>query len=311
MPDFDVQLQGLPDPLNKRAKGATPQEISYLAKLSASEQRIAMMPKMPFTVVNLNPYPLVVLGPLFDGLTVKANQTGKRFNALVISEVKYEIDTGLDRNHTPIEFWPVQLATEFVTRYEQKGGVFCISGDLSEHPELENTAEFKRLYDKADSRLVVYCRQLKKNADGEWNSPNHANARNIHPPHRQAARILHDRGLLTELPPWMSGDIEISDVTADCPSCRAKTKKDQAVCSCQFILDPYQAFMLGAIDEFHAALERLTRKQVEELNVSAYVAETLDERPARLKEGKAKPFSKFEVQQQAALDAEKKKAKDK
>ena len=300
---------GMPDPLNKRAKGATPQEVQYLAKLLSTEQRISMMPNMPVTIVNLNPFDLVVLHPLFDGLTVKANKGDEAYSALVIRNVKFQVDQGLDRNHTPVEFWPIQLATEFSTRYAEKGGVFHINGDLEKNPELAHTEEFHRLFKKSDEALVRFCRQLKQTADGEWNSPNHSGARNIHPPHRMAAKMLKQRGLIKELPAWMSGDIDVVDKTDDCPVCMAHTKKGQLKCQCSYVLVPFAAFKAQAIDEYDQSLERLTRAQVKELGVSAYVAETADERPKRLEAGEAKPYSLFEVQQQKLLDAENNKKK--
>ena len=47
----------------------------------------------------------------------------------------------------------------------------------------------------------------------------------------------------------------------------------------------------AAIDEQHTSLERLTRAEVESLGISAYVAETVDEKQARIKSGKPKPLS--------------------
>jgi hypothetical protein len=298
----------MPDPTGKNRRGHTPQEVAFLSKLVASEDRLSKMPDMPVTIVNLNPYNLMVLHPLFDGLVVKANKDGERYSALVIRKVKYEVDQGLDRNHSPVERWPIEMAGEFTSQYADKGGVFHFFGDLEKNPELALTAAFKEAYAIAETRLIAYCRTLKARADASWNSPNHSGAKDIHPAHRQAAKILFTRKLLKELPAWMTGDVDIADVTPDCPSCRTTTKKHQVVCGCGFILDPFNGFKLGAIDEYHQALERLTRKQLKDLGVSGFVAENFEERPERLEAGLPKPRSKFEIQQQAALDAEKKKA---
>jgi hypothetical protein len=303
--------EGMPDPLGRKPKGSTPQEVAYLQRLLSSQARIDMMPKMPVTVVNLNPYNLVVNHPLFSGLTVKACVDGKRYSALVIRDVKYQVDQGLDRNHVPVEFWPIQLAHEFSTQYEEKGGVFHIHGDLEKNPELAHTSKFKASMQAAESALIVFCRKLKQTADNEWNTPNRSGARNIHPSHRQAAKMLFERKLLSKLPDWMEGNVDLADVTDDCFVCKANTKKGQLVCACSNVLDPFNAFKAGAIDELHYSLERLTRAQVQELGISAYVAETSDEKPARLKSGKPKPASMFEMQQQAALDVELPEAKKK
>ena len=299
-----MSFENMPDPLGKKPKGATVQEVNYLNKLFASQQRIAMIGRQPVTVVNINPFQLMVNGPLFSDLRVAPNKAGQEYSALVIRDVKFDVDQGLDRNHTPVEFWPVQLAKEFETQYADKGGVFFINGDLETNPELGHTQEFKAKYRSADGQLVAYCKRLKLNADNEWNTPNRSGARNIHPPHRIAAKILFDRKLLSKLPEWMEGDIAPEDVTDDCRSCKSATKKGQLLCTCGYVLDPFGAFQEGVIDEFNVSLERLTRAQVEAIGVSAFVAETVDERQERLKAGKRKPLSKFELQQQAALDAE-------
>lgn len=296
--------ENMPDPLGKKPKGVSPHEVAYLSKLLTSQQRIAMIGRQPVTVININPFKLMVLGPLFSDLSVAPNKAGEEYSALVIRDVKYEVDQGLDRNHTPIEFWPIQLAAEFTVQYAEKGGVFHINGDLQKNPELALTEEFKRKYRAADTQLVAYCRKLKIHADNEWNTPNRSGARNIHPPHRTAVKILFDRKLISKLPDWMEGDIAIEDVTADCPICKTNTKKGQLVCTCGYTLDPFGAFQARAIDELHVSLERLTRAQVKDLGISAYVAETIDEAPVRRKAGLPKPRSVFERQQQAALDKE-------
>ena len=295
-----------PDPLQKRGSAATPQQVEYFNQLISSQQRISMMQEQPVTVVNLNPYDLMVLHPLFDGLKVKANKEGDAFSALVIKTVKYQVNQGLDRNHTPVEFWPIQMAAEFSARYAEKGGVFHINGNLEKNPELQHTAEFKRLFKQAEESLISYCRKLKAAADNEWATPNRAGQRNIHFPHRQAARILLAKRLLSKVPEWMDGDVSREeDVVPDCPICKAEPKKGALVCpNCHYCLNPRGAFLAGIIPETDAALERLTRKDVEALGVSAFVAETADEKPKRLAAKLPKPQSEFEREQQAKLDAE-------
>jgi hypothetical protein len=309
MPSIEAQRANVatwssaPDPLRKR--GTDPKQIEYLNRLVLSEQRIAAVGEQPVTVVNLNPYFLMVNHPMFDGIKVAPCQDGKLYSALVIRSVLHVVDTGLDHNHKPEEFWPIQLGNEFVFQYREKGGVFLIKGNIEKHPELEQTEEFKTKYHEAREALFEYCFTLKRAADNEWNTPQRSGARNIHESHRQAARILVAQKKIVKLPEWVDVLVATEDVQPECPRCQADTKKSQPLCvACGFVLDPAIAFERGLIDEFNSALERLTREQVAALSISAYVAETVDERPVRLKAGKPKPLSHYERQMQTQAEAE-------
>lgn len=296
----------MPDPTKGAAQARDPKEIEFFGKLIQSQQRIKMIGDQPVTIVNLNPYDLVVNHPLFDKIKVKAVQDGHDYSAHVINEVDYQISLGIDKDKTPIEFWPVQIAQEFNTQYAEKGGVFFIKGDLKKNPELERTEEFQTLKAKAREQLFVWCMKMKREADNEWNSPNRQGARNIHSPHRLAAKILVAHKRLAKLPEWMDLMPQADDIVPDCPICMAEQKKKGAIlcASCGYVLDPFNGFKRGIVKETDMALERLTRAQVDELGVSAFVAETVDEAPKRLVAGKPKPQSKFEKQQQTALDKE-------
>jgi hypothetical protein len=58
-----------------------------------------------------------------------------------------------------------------------------------------------------------------------------------------------------------------------------------------YVIDPRKAFEIGAITEEHPALERLSRAELKEMGISDYVAESLEEKAARLRQGGIKPRS--------------------
>lgn len=292
-----------------KTKGNDPKQVDYINKLLSSQQRIAQIGEQPVTIVNLNPYRLMVMGPLFDGIIVEAIKEGDEFSALVIKDVKYEVDTGLDHNHSPIEYWPVQIADEFLNQYRDKGGVFTVKGDLSKNPELRNTAEFRKKFAEATESLYQYAFKMKQAGDTEWARPNRSGRTNVHAQHRMMAQILFKAKRIAKLPEWMDTLIAPENVMPDCPSCKAELKQGAYMCgSCGRISDPIAAFKDNRITEHDVCLERLTRAQVEALGVSAFVAETADEAPARLKAGKAKPLSLFERNQIKAQEEEAKRA---
>lgn len=317
MPSIDVQrktavstFENTPSGLKNKSNDA--KQVDFINKLVSSQARIAQIGQQPVTIINLNPYTLMVCHPLFDGLTVQAIKDGNEFSALVIKDVKYEVDTGLDHNHTPIEFWPISLANEFENQYRDKGGVFFLKGDIEKNPELANTSEFKAKYAAALEQLYIYAFKMKVSADAEWNRPNRSGRSNIHAQHRMMVRILYRAKKIAKLPDWEDALIASDDIMPDCPSCKSELKRGAYMCgTCGRISDPIAAFKDGRITENDVCLERLTRAQVESLGVSAFVAETSDEAPARLKAGEPKPLSVFEHKQILARENEEKRsAKD-
>ena len=58
-----------------------------------------------------------------------------------------------------------------------------------------------------------------------------------------------------------------------------------------YVLDPKKAYEIGAITEADESLERLSRGTLKEMGISDYVAESIEEKSARLKQGGIKPRS--------------------
>jgi hypothetical protein len=287
-------------------KSPDPKMAEYYSKLVNSQQRVSSIwaiGEQSATIINLNPYDLVVNNPLFDGLKVKACQDGRPYSAFVIRDVKYQTNTGLDNNWSPEEFWPIQLAQEFERQYQEKGGVFIISGNLEKNPELANTADFIAKKSEAMEALFRHAFSMKQEGDKLWLDPNKKST--ILSTHRQMAALLFNAKKIARLPDWIDLMVSTEEIIAGCPSCGTEPKKGASQCAvCAFTLDPAAAFRLGTIPETHQSLERLTRAQVKELGVSAYVAETVDELPKRLEAGLAKPLSLFEHNQIVARDQE-------
>jgi hypothetical protein len=129
-------------------------------------------------------------------------------------------------------------------------------------------------------------------ANGLWNSPNHGLSAAIVDVHRVCATRMYEIGKIPELPPWIQPIRETSAIEARCPTCATIPEMSAVKCVvCNEILDPVAAFRNQTITEEHESLERLTREEVLELGISAFVAETIDEKPARLAAGRRKPLS--------------------
>lgn len=288
-----------------QAKGTDEKHIQYINQLITSQDRVKQMGEQPATIVSLNPYPLIVNGPLFDGLKVLPVPDGKAYSALVIRDVKYEVNTGLDHAHSPVEFWPIQIAQEFENQYRDKGGVFIIRGNLEKNPELAHTADFNTKFEAAFEELIQYAFRMKTAADVEWARPNRSGRSNVHAQHRIMVRLLYKSKRIPKLPEWEDVLISPEDIIAECPACKSELKKGAYMCgTCGRISDPAAAFRDGAIKETDQSLERLTRAEVEELGVGAFVAETADEAKERRSKGLAKPLSIFERNQIAAQERE-------
>jgi hypothetical protein len=137
-------------------------------------------------------------------------------------------------------------------------------------------------------------------------------ARNINEIHRALVNLLLNEGEISpdDRPVWLERTRAEANLGVACQRCKADTKQDAYMCAaCGFILDPRQAYELGEISEEDPALRRLSRKELDELNLSEFVQENLEERKARVakggkakeqKENKTKAHAKGAGQQQPA-----------
>lgn len=267
----------------------------YANAFMAMKQRHEATGIQAATILNFLPIPLVVNSPM-EELKVRIPpaplpEEGKdAFSFHVWSEPAIVVKDMGENLRTPIDYMPVQLAKAFLDEYREFGGVVMFRGI----PDAETLSrpDVREAIEAAKEAMVQWMLKKVEEANGQWNTPNNSGVRNIVTLHRWCAQRLYDLGIIDELPEWITPSKKLKDVAAKCPVCQTIPKPGAVEClACHYILDPVTAFLKNIINEEDASLERLTRKQVEDLGISAYVAETADEKPERLKRGDPKPLS--------------------
>lgn len=249
----------------------------------------------PATILNFSPIPLIVNSPMTE-LRVRikpapaAGAGSDLFSFHTWHNPSIEVMQLGDNISQPWDYMPIQLAQAFMDEYREMGGVVMFKGI----PDEETLArpDVVAMIAEARETMYVWMRTKVEEANAEWNSPNHQGAKNIVTLHRECALCLKEQGLIDNMPEWVTEARKLTDVAKKCPSCALLPAIGAVRCACGYILDPAKAYLIGDINEEDASLERLTRLEVEELGISAYVSETRDERPQRLKSGGAKPMSR-------------------
>jgi hypothetical protein len=128
-------------------------------------------------------------------------------------------------------------------------------------------------------------------------------------PQKAAARRLFELGHIQVLPAWVEQQRDLSTKPETCPQCARRCEPGAVSCTnpgCggmrgPYVLDPKKAYEIGAITEADESLERLSRGTLKEMGISDYVAESCEEKAARLKQGGIKPKS---LSAMRLLDAE-------
>ena len=118
-------------------------------------------------------------------------------------------------------------------------------------------------------------------------------------PSKAAARRLHALGMIQVLPAWVEKQRDLGVKPQTCQQCGKRCEPGAVTCTNMgcggsfgpYVIDPRKAFEIGAITEEHPALERLSRAELKEMGISDYVAESLEEKAARLRQGGIKPRS--------------------
>jgi hypothetical protein len=288
------------NPLGRR-RGVDEMTIRRMEKLLSLEHRLKVTGVQPATILNMNPYPLRVNGVLLDDIVVPPCPKGRPYSLHVIREHRISWRDEQDDNWTPVESVPIILAREFESTYYSQGGVVIFQGDGERANFLEDPTIKQRL-NEAKVRLIAHAWKQKRDADGEWNSPNRIGARNINEIHRALVNLLLNEGEISpdDRPVWLERTRAEANLGAACQRCKADTKQDAMMCAaCGFILDPRQAYELGEIDEENPALMRLSRKVLDEMSLSEFVTENLEEKKARMSKGKPKEPKETKAQGKA------------
>ncbi len=281
-----------------------PFDVGYANALLSMLNRHEATGIMPAAILNYLPIPLVVNSPMQD-LKVRipaAPLSGDGFSFHVWYSAAIEVDDMGEGVRRPVDFQPIQLAKAFEDEYKDYGGVVLLRGIPDE--ETLSRPKVEQMIADAKEKMIKWMLRKVEEANGEWNTVNRSGARNIVELHRQCAQRLFDLGIIDALPEWMVASRALKDVAKRCPACQTQPNPGATEClACHFILDPEAAYINNVIKEDDESLERLTRKQVEALGISAFVAETIDEKPERVRTGLPKPLSKaqmnaIEIQQQ-------------
>jgi hypothetical protein len=274
-----------------KAKGRA-RDLQFESVLESMLMRHARTGIQHATVINFLPLPLVVNSPM-DELRVRIDACVGRdldYTAHTWDHCAIQVKYLGDGVNTPWEHLPIDLAQAFENEYYAMGGVIAITGDAT--PENLEKPENAEKINACLERMYVWMMSKIIEANGFWNSPNHMAAAAIVEVHRVCATRMFDIGKIPQLPEWIQPVTEQSAIEARCPFCGIIPAVGAVICvTCNEVLDPVAAFLNGKITEEHASLERLTRAEVGDLGISAFVAETSDEKPARLAEGRRKPKS--------------------
>lgn len=295
--------------LDKRrlSESGRPVDYRYNQRLGMLRRRLRSTRSMPVTIINTLPVRLAVNSPL-PALQVGVMGCELDQDYTYFTWMDPVIEVSMQEGQKiPLDYNPLMMAEEYLREYSRTGGVMIYEGTLEEFQDelLDIQSEASRMYKKIEEDGIVWMLGRVRQGNEYWNTPDHRLAMNITELHRVcASRCLAKGRLGSQKPQWMDVTRELNEVTPPCGSCGAIPERAAARCrQCGYVIDPIKAFMIRDIDEKNVALQRLTRAQVEELNISDFVAETADERPDRLARGEEMPFSVFELKQMAREQA--------
>ena len=217
---------------------------------------------------------------------------------------------GADSPLLATDWHPIQMANEFPKLYPQ--GVFSFRGipsDLTDPKWLatKSTEEahagqtYGQVMENTRKAAIAWMQEHLRYG----NERDRQKQEPTLPQKASARRLLH-LGYIKEMPKWVEQQRDTGVKIPVCPKCQKPSEPGAPSCTnagCGYIIDPRKAYEIQAIGEDHPSLERLTRAEVEEMKISAYVAETIDEKPARLSVGLPKPLSMAAMRLKDAEDA--------
>ena len=237
---------------------------------------------------------------------------------------KYFIDNTkqhVDSPTTAFEWAPIQLAADFSGTNPQ--GVFIYQGNFSTHGMddeevhhrmallLEDPAWLATRSAEPQHGGMTYGEALeaKRQSGVAWmferlsrgNTMDLSKRAHERPgyPEKAAAQRLYQLGHIQVLPDWVEKKRDLDTKPETCPQCARRCEPGAVSCTnpgCggmrgPYVLDPKKAYEIGAITEADESLERLPRRTLKEMGISDYVAESIEEKAARLKSGGIKPKS--------------------
>jgi hypothetical protein len=299
-----INHEAIGRPVNKR----------YERHLQSVKSRVEQLGIMVATVVNFLPIRLVtdsVLDPLrHASITNRPPKDDQPYSTFYFEEVFYEPSVvSPDSPPIAVDQHPIILAQEFS---KHDPGVFSFIGIPSDI-EREDWKRKKSHEPQHGGMTYGQALEAKRQEAVEWmlrqvENGTEAHLRNIAwtVPQKAAARRLLALGHIKELPKGVDEVKDVQQVVPVCPKCQRRSEPGAVQCTngnCAYVIDPRRAYEIGAIDEEHISLERLTRAEVMEMGISQYVAETRDEKIIRLKTpGATKPQSEVALRMLEADD---------
>jgi len=227
----------------------------------------------------------------------------------------------VDSPTTAFEWAPIQLAEDFSKT--NPSGVFVYQGNFSTHgmskdevhrkmaelledptwlasmsrePQHNNMTYGEALEAKRQSGVAWMFERLSRGTTMDLSKRAHERPGY---PEKASAQRLFQLGHIQVLPDWVEKKRDLDTKPPTCPQCARRCEPGAVSCTnpgCgglrgPYVLDPRKAYEINAITEEDESLERLSRKTLIEMGISDYVAESCEEKAARLKQGGIKPKS--------------------
>lgn len=303
----DVEI-AMVDRVDHQSKGR-PVDKQYSLARNSVVARLNLTKWSQATVISYLPIELrsdSCLDPLRDA-RVPAVKDGDTHSFLVFKNPHLEAArVGPDAPLACFDYQPIMLAKEFEQVYAGQGGVLAFIGKPEdvENPKWEHS----EAWEAAKKRAITYMESMYREARQYWDQKLHYAVRE---PHRACIRRLYHLGFIKELPAELDKQRDTAVEYPVCGKCQLRQDSPHAIqcqrVGCGWIIDPGRAYKNNVIAEDDLSLERLTRAEVKELGISAYVAETADEKPVRLSMGLGKPKSEAVMrllEQEAELEEE-------
>jgi hypothetical protein len=222
------------------------------------------------------------------------------FHEYFIDNTKQHVDSPT----TAFEWAPIQMAADFSSTNPQ--GVFVFSGlsstagksrdeifheiaslvedpkwlaTISREPQHGGMTYGEALEAKRQSGVQWMLEQLQRGNDAD-NLKKRAGFASI-----SSAQRMFELGLIQVLPNWVNKKHNLDAKPETCPQCARRCEPGAVSCTnpgCgglkgPYVLDPRKAYEIGAISEEDESLERLSRRTLEEMGISDYVAESVEE----------------------------------
>jgi hypothetical protein len=109
----------------------------------------------------------------------------------------------------------------------------------------------------AEDQMRQKCLNVINQCNG-WSDKGGQNLVNIQAREHQWADLAVRKGWISESPKWRHVHVRVED---QCPRCHDHYRSKTGVCKCNFVVDPFTAFMMSEISVDHVRMDTLTKEQ--------------------------------------------------